>query len=180
MTMRLLPACCLVLFTAGCGEQPPVRAVPDGVTPREAANATFPSENSPGGRLVLREGNYADAEGLVAGLEPLTAGGDLDADGVAELAVVRVTGTGGSGQYRDLHVLSRAGNGVAVSQPGFLGDRVLVDALRIDGSEVVVDLRVQGPDDPLCCPTRATTYRFRLAGDRLVETTGNPRLYLQP
>ena len=180
MTRRLLAAAGLALLATGCGEQPPVHAVPDGVTQREAANATFPSENSAGGQLALREGRYADDEGLVAELEPVTAGGDLDADGVAELAVVLVTGTGGSGQYRDLHVLSRAGNGVAVSQPGFLGDRVLVDALRIDGRDVVVDLRVQGPDDPLCCPTRATTYRFRLAGDRLVETTGNQRLYLQP
>ena len=43
--------------------------------------------------------------------------------------------------------------------------RQVVD--EIERGEVVVDLVVQGENDPLCCPTQPVTYRFRLANDEL-------------
>ena len=65
-----------------------------------------------------------------------------------------------------------------VSAPGFLGDRVEVQALRIERGELVVDLVVQAENDPLCCPTRPVTYRFRLANNELIEITGQRRVFL--
>lgn len=168
----------LALLLAGCGrEQPPVRAVPAVVSLTEAAAAGYPGEN---GTLQLRDGRYEDGQGLLANLDEWTAQGDLDGDGIDDLAVILVTSTGGSGQFRDLYVLRRDQGAVQVSAPGFLGDRVVVNGLRIERGEAVVDLLVQGDDDPLCCPSLPVSYRFRLAGDKLVETTGRQRLYLQP
>ena len=171
-----------LLVLAGCERQPPPPAVPPatpaGVTTEQAAAATYPTEVAADGTLTLRDGRYADADLVEATLEDEMAG-DLDGDGVPERAVVLATSTGGSGIFRDLYVLRRAGDALQVSAPAALGDRVVVRGLRIERGEVVVDLLVQGETDPLCCPTLPVSYRFRPVGDELQETSGTRRVHLK-
>lgn len=180
----------LAALSAGCGcEREPVHASPDPAALAElataparqdAANARYPSENTESGHIPLENGRYENADGVTATLEEPVARGDLDGDGREDLAVVLSTGTGGSGLFRDLYVLRRApGQPLRVSAPAALGDRVPVNALRIERDTVVVDLVVQGEKDPLCCPTLPVTYRFRLQGDTLVELSGARRLHLR-
>lgn len=159
--------------------QPPHAAADTGaISSAQAANSIYPSEYVAGGLLKLTDNHYEDSDLTSAELDPLRASGDLDGDGTKELVVLLNTGTGGSGLFRDLYVLRRQAGGLAVSAPGFLGDRVDVQALRIERDELVVDLVVQGENDPLCCPTRPVTYRFRLANNELVEITGQRRVFL--
>lgn len=172
----------LVAALPGCGRDPQPAApaaVSATVSDTDAANATYASEYTESGSLKLNDGHYEDSDLGIADLDTLDARGDLDGDGREDLVVLLVTSSGGTGVFRDLYVLRRNAAGqLSVSPPAFLGDRVDVNALRIERGQVVVDLVVQGPDDPLCCPTQAVTYRFRLANDGLVETSGQQRVYL--
>lgn len=153
-------------------------SAPAGISRAQAANTAYASEYVAGGVIKLADNHYEDSDLSSAELDALDARGDLDGDGVDDLVVLLNTGTGGSGLFRDLYVLRRQADGLQVSAPGFLGDRVEVQALRIEHGTLVVDLIVQGENDPLCCPTRPVTYRFRLANNELVETTGQRRVYL--
>jgi hypothetical protein len=149
------------------------------VNESEAANASYPSENTASGLLRLTDGHYEDDDLVSSELETLAALGDLDGDGSEDRAVLMVTSTGGSGIFRELYVLRRVQGQLQVSAPALLGDRVEVNGLAVDKGEVVVDLTVQGADDPLCCPTQPVVYRFRLNGNALVETSGQQRIYLK-
>lgn len=169
----------------GC-ERKPIQATPatpgadvPGITLAEAGNAGYPTENTDSGELLLRDGQYEDADLVSATLDDVSAAGDLDGDGAEDLAVVLVTSTGGSGVFRDLYVLRRTPAGLQVSAAGALGDRVVVNGMRVERGEVVVDLVVQRDTDPLCCPTLPVSYRFRLAGKELVELSGARRLHLK-
>lgn len=182
-TVLLTAALLAMGLLAACSPEPqPPRAAAntgaDAISRDQAANSTYPSEYVAGGALKLIDNHYEDSDLTSAELDALQVSGDLDGDGTHELVVLLNTGTGGSGLFRDLYVLRRQAGGLVVSAPGFLGDRVEVRALRIEHGELVVDLVVQGENDPLCCPTRPVTYRFRLANNELVEITGQRRVFL--
>lgn len=177
----LLVVACALLATACERREPasPGTGGSDGVTTAQAANAVYPSENTESGRLALVDGHYEDRDMVSADLDGLSASGDVDGDGAPDRAVLLVTSTGGSGVFRELYLLRRKNGALQVSPPALLGDRVEVNDLRVENGEIAVDLVVQGADDPLCCPTLAVTYRFRLVNDALVETTGQRRVYLK-
>lgn len=153
--------------------------VTSGVSENDAANATYATENTASGFMPLRNGHYEDSDRVVGELDALFAQGDLDGDGSADRAVLIVTSTGGSGVFEELYVLRRSNGQLTISAPAFLGDRVEVDELRIEHGNVVVNLLVQGANDPLCCPTQRVVYRFHLSGNTLIETTGQQRIYLK-
>jgi len=122
-------------------------------------------------RLVNGSWSAQDEEGRQS-LEIGTprARGDLDGDGREDAAIILLGSGGGSGVFVDLAVVLDR-NGVPVhAASAALGDRVRVNGLSIDGSEVVVDLTQHGPGDPACCPTQNVTRRFRFADSRLVDT----------
>ncbi len=98
--------------------------------------------------------------------------GDLDADGDQDAAVVIVTNTGGTGGFYELFVVLDE-NGQPVSKAStFLGDRIIVKAIRTQNNEIIMDLIVQDDDDPLCCPSLATTVRFAFENGELVYKEG--------
>ncbi|MFZ5724127.1 MAG: hypothetical protein ACOY33_10770 [Pseudomonadota bacterium] len=172
-----------LLALSACGHEPETPPLPltadTPISRSEAANAIYASENTASGRMQLVDGHYADDDLVTGDLDVTEARGDVDGDGRPDLAVLLVTGTGGSGVFRELYLLRRTPEGLAVSAPALLGDRVEVNALRIEQHDIVVDLLVQGENDPLCCPTQAVTYRFRLVAGELIETTGRQRVYLK-
>lgn len=98
-----------------------------------------------------------------------TAYGDLDADGAEDAVIFLNTQNGGTGHFIEMAVmLNRDGqpeNAATVS----LGDRVGVEAARIEAGVIVLDMRVQGPNDPLCCASQAETWRFRMEGTTLLR-----------
>jgi hypothetical protein len=142
-------------------------------------NAEYPSEYTASKKAKLTDGAY---EEKIAGLTgasakvsvkmlDLYAVGDLNGDGVQDAAVILASNTGGSGVFHDLYaVLNQAGQAKPVASTA-LGDRVKINAIAIQGSEIVVDMLTQGPKDPMSNPTLAVTRKYKLQGDQLVSTT---------
>jgi hypothetical protein len=131
------------------------------------------------GPVHLAGGSWSaeDAEGKqTLELGPPRARGDLDGDGREDAAVILLGSGGGSGVFVDLAiVLDRNGVPVhAASAP--LGDRVQVHEIRIEGTDILVDVTQQGPGDPACCPTQNTTRKFHFADGRLVDTAPPPQV----
>ncbi len=128
------------------------------------------------GTLVYGEGATERVQvGLV---DDRVAFGDLDADGIADAAVVAYLNSGGSGTFIYLiAVLDRDGAPVQAAH-AFLGDRVRPQSLAIQGGEIQVEALAHGPDDPLCCPSVIDTRAFVLRGDRLEPGMESPRLTL--
>jgi len=93
--------------------------------------------------------------------------GDLDGDGADDGAVVLVQSAGGSGSFRYLAVvLNREGSPENVATQ-LIGDREQVESLAIDGTQITVEALVQGPDDPMCCPTQPLTLTYQFFGEQL-------------
>ncbi len=172
--VALLVAIAVILVSGcGCERDKPATTGSPAPTGDAAANAAFPSEHTAAGVVQLTDGSYQDDDLVSSELDALTARGDIDGNGTEDLIVVLVTNTGGSGIFYEIYALRNAqppqNNAIQVSIPAFLGDRVVVNELRIEQNTIVVDLIVQGANDPLCCPTLPVTWRFRLDGNSLVR-----------
>ena len=95
--------------------------------------------------------------------------GDLDADGAEDAIVILATQNGGTGHFVELAaVLNREGRAENVSTVS-LGDRVGIEAARIEVGVIILDMRVHGPNDPMCCASQLETWRFRLEGGALIR-----------
>ena len=126
--------------------------------------------------VTLRDGRF-EGQPYVAGgasrpvvtlLPEPRAVADLDGDGVDELAVLLVAETGGSGTFVYLAVIpGRPAAGTAATAT-FVGDRVRVESLAIDGTEIHAELRDFGPGDPRCCPSLERHASWRLSGGEIV------------
>lgn len=185
--MRVPLLLAAVLALAACGrDQPPAAPESAGVgtgaasvADIDARNATYPTGHTGSGEMAFRDGRFANGNDEVESALVTTASGDLDQDGTPDVAVILATSTGGSGTFYDLYALRRRdGEPPAIAGPAFLGDRVDVKGLRIEHGEAVVDLVVQGDQDASCCPTVATSWRFRLVGNLLDEVSGQRRVLL--
>lgn len=131
-------------------------------------NASYPSELTESRTAVLTEGEYREpaapgaAVETVVRLSDTVAFGDLNDDGFEDAAVVLVSSSGGSGTFYNLiAVLDRQAEPVAVTSE-YLGDRIELNSLTIEMGEIVVEMVIQGPDDPMCCPTQEVTETFNL------------------
>ncbi len=137
-------------------------------------NAEYPSDFPAGGKARLSDGKYVEeiapgaASRLVITLHPVYAMGDLNGDGADDAAAILVANSGGSGTFSHLVAVLNEGGKPKPVAVALLGDRVKVEALSIKSGEIVIEMVIQGPQDPLCCPTQKTTRSFKLQGDKLV------------
>jgi hypothetical protein len=91
--------------------------------------------------------------------------GDFTHDGVEDAAVILSVFPGNTGS-EELHALvSRNGRFVDVAAAD-LG-RPEVYSLTIRHGRIVVDLKTQGPNDPMCCPTLHAVRDYKLIGTQL-------------
>jgi hypothetical protein len=101
--------------------------------------------------------------------EPL-AYGDLDEDGQADVAVVLVSNSGGSGTYVYLAVVeSRDGEPFNVATM-LLGDREQVKSLVVENGRLVAMLLSHAENDPECCPTLEIVREFRLEQGKFLDS----------
>ena len=77
------------------------------------------------------------------------ASGDLDGDGVDELAIADVASFGGSGTYRHLAVLDMQSDPPRSLATRLLGDRVRIEEIRIRDGIVHLDTVEHAPDDSM-------------------------------
>jgi hypothetical protein len=164
---------------AGCG--PLATSTPPGLTLEQLANTEYESPTPAEGTIRLTDGEFRQAaapgsasEISVALLPDLVALGDLDGDGHNDAAVMLAGDSGGSGTFISLAALLNEDGSPRHAATAFLGDRVRVTFVAIDSGEITVELVSHGPADPLCCPTLATTRRFRLNQGSLVEVSAAP------
>lgn len=155
----------------GCQRQPPPRAGAGPLTLAALKNGTFLTEFERSGRVRLVNGLYENApEHLAIQLaSDRVARGDLNGDGAEDAVCLLTTESGGSGTFVDLAVvLNRKGlpENVARLQ---LGDRVIINGVRVEGRSIVVEMVTHGPGDALCCPTLAVVRRFQLERGALRE-----------
>jgi len=95
--------------------------------------------------------------------------GDINTDGLEDALVILSTQNGGSGHFIELAaVLNQNGNAYNISTT-YLGDRVIVESGKVENGTIVLNMRVQGPNDGLCCPNQSITWSFVLNGSQLIK-----------
>ena len=171
--LPVLAAGLLLTLSACAAEEAPAPNPPAELSAATLRSAPYSSQYVEEGEVRLVNGVFRDtARRVSVFFLPEYAAGDIDSDGVPDAAVVLATTTGGSGTFLDLAlVLNQDGQPVNAATL-FLGDRVPVDRIRVVEGEVQVDLTMHGPADPMCCPSREVTRRFRYESGDVVEVGG--------
>lgn len=152
---------------------PTSTATPDYVTRLRSAEYQLAESQ----RLVqLTDGQYQEgAAGQVdyisVNLGSASAAGDLNGDGVDEIAGVFGENYGGSGTFLFLAIYSDVNGKLTFLTSAFVGDRPVVNGLSIENGEVSLSAVTQDADDPLCCPTMQTHQHYRLFADNQLKLT---------
>jgi len=95
--------------------------------------------------------------------------GDLNADGLEDAVVFLRTQNGGTGHFVELAaMLNQDGNPNDISTVS-LGDRVIVESVQITNGVIILGMRVQGPNDGMCCPSQLETWQFQLQNGQLIK-----------
>ena len=118
--------------------------------------------------VTLKRGAYSQGHETV-NLEEARGYGDLNADGVEDVAVVLVSSGGGSGSFKEIAAVLNHGGVPAHVASADLGDRVEVEAIAVESGTIRVQLIVHDEDDPMCCPTKRVTWEYRLQEGKLVK-----------
>lgn len=93
--------------------------------------------------------------------------GDLDADGVDEVAALVSENYGGTGVFVFLAVYSNVDGTWTFQTSNMVDDRPQLGALSIANNEIFLDAVIHGLDDPMCCPTLRTTRHYRFVDNLL-------------
>jgi hypothetical protein len=99
-----------------------------------------------------------------------TAIGDLNADGVDEVAALVSENYGGTGVFVFLAVYANVDGVWTFRTSTMVDDRPQLKALLIENDEIFLDATIHGPDEPMCCPTLRTMRHYRLV-DNLLDMT---------
>jgi Immunoglobulin-like domain of bacterial spore germination len=133
----------------------PVTPTPTALTLDMLKNGTYydPYANR---TVKLVNGAYSEGSGAdqysVQMLDTV-AFGNLDSDGITDAAVILVENTGGTGEFESVVAILNKNGAPSQAGQAELGDRVKVNAMSINASKVELDMLVQGPNDPMCCPS---------------------------
>jgi heat shock protein HslJ len=145
-------------------------------TKDELKNTTYTSEWTESGFAPLLNGEYREpiapdsATEIVILLTDQLVAGEIGTIGQAA-AVILVTQPGGSGSFYDLAIVAKVNDESVNLATTLIGDRVQINAIAIENSEVVLDLIIHGPEDPMCCPTQYVIQKFALQDGELVPTS---------
>ena len=85
---------------------------------------------------------------------------DFDHDSVTDALLPLTANGGGSGIFVGVAVMLNKNATALYSDSKWLGDRIKIDSAAMVGDTVCVYSIVQGPDEPMCCPTMP--YIFKL------------------
>jgi hypothetical protein len=125
----------------------------------------------------LAGGSYTAGSGadyISANLMDKVAFGDLNGDGKPDSAILLAENTGGSGTFISLVVVLDENGQPVQTSSALIGDRAKIDSVTIGPDrKIVVTGAVQGPNDPMCCPTLQVTETYQLtkAGLEMVRLT---------
>lgn len=143
-------------------------------TPVDPSNATYTIEQ----RKVTLSGGVLEEPAAPGSASKTTtrlldkrATGDLNADGKPDAAVVLTSTGGGTGTFYYLFALLGTGAGKSESTGAvLLGDRIGIDAVRVDAGKVSVDLLDRRAGEPMStAPSVKITRIFQLKNGALTE-----------
>ncbi len=99
------------------------------------------------------------------------ARGDLNNDGVDEVAALVAENYGGSGVFVFLAVYKDVDGAFKFQTSILLDDRAQPNKLSIEGGEIYLDATIHATNDPMCCPTLQTTRHYVLTQNNQLDMT---------
>ncbi|MCB9135884.1 MAG: hypothetical protein H6636_10695 [Anaerolineales bacterium] len=95
--------------------------------------------------------------------------GDINADGLEDAIVFLNTQNGGTGHFIEMAAMLNLDGIPSNISAVYLGDRIGIEAGSIQDGLIALNLIVQGPNDPLCCPSQHVTWSYRLENGQLIQ-----------
>src|SRR5690242_2932797 len=156
-------------------ESPPALATATSV-PKEAKeilNAQYQLGATEALRVVqltngkFEQGAAGGTDSVSVAVSDYVAVGDLNGDGVNEVAALISENYGGSGVFVFLAVYSNENGKLTFQNSTMVDDRPQLNALSIGSGEIFLDAVIHGPDEPMCCPTLRTMRYYRFIDNQL-------------
>jgi len=119
----------------------------------------------------FQQGTAGEPDYVSVNLTDFVATGDLNGDGVNEVAALVGENYGGSGTFVFLAVYSDVNGKLTFQTSTLVDDRPALNALSIENGEVLVDAATRDADDPFCCPTLRTNRHYRLLIENQLQMT---------
>ena len=102
-----------------------------------------------------------------ATLHSIITAGDLNGDGIEDVAVVLAASGGGSGTFYSLAAIVDEGETPTLAATATLGDRIRLESLTVAEGVITVQMVTHGEGDGMCCPTLRVAQRYQLTEDGL-------------
>ena len=118
----------------------------------------------------FQEGAASSTDYVSVTVTNFIALGDLNGDGETEAAALVAEDYGGSGTFVFLAVYQYVNDQAQFLTSIFLDDRPTINTLAIADGAIFVDATIHRKDDPMCCPSLATTRHYVLNGNNLILT----------
>ena len=99
---------------------------------------------------------------------------DFDNDGVDDALVTLTANGGGSGIFVAVVVMLNKNSTPIYSDSKWLGDRISIDSSAMVGDSIFVYSIIQGPDEPMCCPTMPYIFKL-LYHENKLQLLNDPR-----
>lgn len=117
----------------------------------------------------FEQGTPGDVNFMSITMTDLIVSGDLNADGVSEVVALVAEDYGGTGRFVFVALYEQVNQGLAFRTSFLVDDRPILNALSIQGNQIVLDAVIHGPNDPGCCPALQKTFRLRYVNGQLTE-----------
>jgi hypothetical protein len=119
----------------------------------------------------FQQGTAGQPDYVSINLTDFSAAGDLNGDGVAEIAAAFGENYGGSGTFVFLTIYSDVNGKLTFLTSALVDDRPVLNGLSIENGEVALSAVTRDADDPFCCPTMQTHRHYRLFAEDQLKLT---------
>ena len=150
-------------------------AVPDYVT--KIRNAQYQLGATDALRVVqladgkFEQGTTGGTDFISVNVTDFVASGDLNSDGVNEVAALIAENYGGSGVFTFLAIYSEVNGALVFQTAAYVDDRPGLNALAIENDEVFLEVVIHTTEDPFCCPTLRIARHYRLLINNQLDIT---------
>ncbi|HEX6269926.1 MAG TPA: Gmad2 immunoglobulin-like domain-containing protein [Anaerolineales bacterium] len=110
----------------------------------------------------FEQGTPGSADHISVLVTDFVAAGDLNGDGMDEVAALISENYGGTGAFVFLAVYENVNRALTFLTSTVVDDRPQLNALSIENNEIFLDATIHGFEEPMCCPTLRTTRHYRL------------------
>jgi len=153
----------------------PPTAVPNYVT--RLRNAQYQLGATDALRVVqltdgkFEQGTPGGADYVSVNVTDFVAAGDLDGDGVKEIAALIAENSGGTGVFVFLTVYADVNGKLVFQTSAIVDDRPQLNAFSIKDGDIFLDATIHASEDPFCCPTLRMTRHYRLVTPNQLDMT---------